>query len=643
MPLPEYDENTLNHLRRYADIALTAMENGADSPWQKDGKRNWAELGQVALALASLPAQDQEDYRIRLEALVDQFPEPHRAIPAMLYHASEGMRAATQEAMNGSAPENGWREAIPDEQWEDVRRVLAHSLIRYAQSLPATANSDTAQMVLLHARHADGWGLEDQQILDAIADVHKANGLADDPARMRSMEQVVGDQSFHIEALRYLVMAGSEEATQSAATVPEAPAEIAAGAAPASEEHAETVAEQPAKEAATAVEAVTERPAEDGAATADAAQTMQAAGAEVEDTKADLPKVESPAPVLAENAKEQASPQPTEKAAEAPLFSGNIQEPDLSAAMEGVPVFEPESRNSTTPRPVRPPIIPNVAEIIRREGTAPGFGDIPGATFPQGSPRGFGQGQMPAGGTTTIKMKKQPSNRPGMVESILQHMENRRRDMLPYKAMDREEKSPSWGEKITKLHANHRAKSITKSTFRDMESLQERIGKFQGDAHSVRAQVASDRQFMEAMVKSGADPVMAKERFKQQEDRHWERFFDANPQQRETLAQMENDAVRLDEKSRQTLAELKRMGNDGAPDRERLLAKMEALQEQSTDIPPSQPGGKSIHDLVKESVVRILAFLKRLFGRSTVEAVVVQPAAIQGQQADQASRRRPGI
>lgn len=604
MSLPEYNEETLDHLRRYADIALTAMENGANTPWRSRGEYNWPELGLVALALASLPDADREDFRLRLETLVDQFPEEHRAVPAILYHATEGLRAAVSEASTGAAPDASWREAVQDAQWESVRHVLAHSLIRFAQLLPATAAGDAPQIMLLHARHADGWGLEDQHILNAVLETHALNGMEHGPAQRETLEQLVSNVDLRIDALRYIADMRPEDALEGAPAAEEA-AIIPVG-----------------REAAGQSE-----PNGDSAPTGDDsdAEENAAASREAED---------APEAVAAEAA---AIP-PDGGQKDAPLFAGNVPEADLAAAMEDIPVFlQPDDPAAGRADPTPPPDIPAGQSAPTQDPLAapavPSSANI-GGGFAQTS----GQGQP----TAAIRVRRLPNNRPGMVASILQHLENQRKD----KRSGGDRQAPALLEQIAMIRSRERARKSVKNVLRDMENLQDRIAKFQEDAHAVHNRVADDRKVMERMIGNGADPAMVKEAFKQQEARHWERFFDGNPKQREALAGMENDAVRLDEKSRQALVELSRMGNDGVADRERMLAKMEALQEQSKDIPPSHPGRKSLHDNIQEAVARFVAFLSRLFSRrAAVEIADVRTAAAPSaqQSPNPAPRRHPGV
>lgn len=612
MSLPEYNEETLDHLRRYADIAVTAMENGANTPWRSGGEYNWPELGLVALALASLPDTDREDFRLRLETLVDQFPEEHRDVPAILYHATEGLRAAVSEASTGAAPDGSWREAVQDAQWESVRHVLAHSLIRYAQLLPATAAGDAPQIMLLHARHADGWGLEDRHILGAVLEIRALNGMENGQAQSETLEHLVKDTDLRIDALRYIADMRPEDTHEGAPAAEEA-AFIPVGG-----------------EAAGLPE-----PAGDGSD----AEEIAAAGREAEDAPeavaADQVAVEQ---VAAEPA---ALPQDGEQKNDAPLFAGNVPEADLAAAMEGIPVFlQPDNpaAGRADPTPTQadtPPGQTGQSAPTQDPVAAPAA--PPSANIGGGLAQTGGQGQA----TGAIRVSRLPNHRPGMVASILQHLENRRKD----RQSGRDLQPPALLEQMAMIRSQERARKSVKSVLRDMESLQDRIASFQKSAHAVHDRVAEDRKLMERMIGNGADPAMVKEAFKQQEARHWERFFDGNPKQREALSGMENDAVRLDEKSRQALVELSRMGNDGVADRERMLAKMEALQEQSMDIPPSQPGRKSLHDNIQEAVARFVAFLSRLFSRrATVEIADVRTAAAPSaqQSPNPAPRRHPG-
>lgn len=610
MSLPEYNEETLDHLRRYADIAVTAMENGANTPWRNGGEYNWPELGLVALALASLPDTDREDFRLRLETLVDQFPEEHRDVPAILYHATEGLRAAVSEASTGAAPDGSWREAVQDAQWESVRHVLAHSLIRFAQLLPATAAGDAPQIMLLHARHSDGWGLEDRHILEAVLETRALNGMENGPAQKETLEHLVNDADLRIDALRYIADMRPEDSREGAPAAEEAafiPVDGEAGGQP-----------EPDGESA---------PVGDGP---DAEETA-AAGREAEDA----PEAVAAEPVAAEPA---ALPQDGGQKNDAPLFAGNVPEADLAAAMEGIPVFlQPDDSAAGRADPTPPPDTP-------ADQSAPTQDPLAAPAAPSSANLGGGLAQTGGQGQPTgaIRVGRLPNNRPGMVASILQHLENRRKD----RQSGRDLQPPALLEQMAMIRSQERARKSVKSVLRDMESLQDRIAEFQKSAHTVHDRVAEDRKLMERMIGNGADPAMVKEAFKQQEARHWERFFDGNPKQKEALSGMENDAVRLDEKSRQALVELSRMGNDGVADRERMLAKMEALQEQSKDIPPSQPGRKSLHDNIQEAVARFVAFLSRLFSRraTVVEIAGVRTAAASSaqQSPNPAPRRHPG-
>lgn len=629
--LPDTPELSVQKLRRYADVVVGALEEGKGTPpWGEGGSPQSNESVQASALLARAiqahsPAE-QESLLSRIsEHLNVTGDDPTGA--ETIYHAVQSLNAAASAMRNPDvAPMKTQRmEDIPESLQSAVHRLLAAALIQHVRQLPEDAQVTRQNYLLAFARHGDGWNLSDDELRRAIVGAHQSyfeqpyvQSAADDTlAHVENPEFSMADLRTLVDEPLYVEAFKAEQATE----LEQPPAD----AGPLFGEGPETAAEDSKHDAN----------AQAGSAEAGASDANIPPGAAGADDEYLTPEY-----LDAANEAFMAAGAPAEQPEDPALFHGEVPGPTESEDLDpltGVPVFQGDRASRTSNRQKRNGNA-GTGRAAHRENAATaqpdaGFGQQPQRPFQQ-SPE-YNQQGIPLdqsaqrrSGTTIIKQGG------GMLRGMADIV-----TALRNKSGKRAGGNPSFADQVRAIHADRAAseperlaakaaKSLFTSASRQLDTLNNQSQAFMLHPASAatRYQIREAEKQMHQAIKDGADPVQQKARFEEAKSRYWEKFFDANPKYREAVSRMETSADRLPEHLNPAFTALEGMGDRGAAEREQLMAKMNQLQRNSAEVPPSEPGRKTLADRVGAVFAGIKAFFARLFG---IHAVAVSNAGTQ--------------
>ena len=620
--LPDTPELSEQKLRRYADVVVSALEEGkGPPPWNEgDGPQSNESVQASALLARAIQAHSPAEQELLLSRISENLNvtggDPTGA--EAIYHAVQALNAAAAAMRNPDVtPMKDPRlDDIPESLQSAVHRLLAAALIQHVRQLPEDAQVTRQNYLLAFARHGDGWNLSDDELRHAVVGAHRSyfeqpyvQSAADDAlAQVENPEFSMADLRTLVDEPRYVEAFKTERET-----APEATAED-------TEHNAEG-------QTGSGVDA-------DADASSDEMAPPSAAG----------PGDEYLTPEYMDGANEafMAAEQPQDPA----LFHGEVPVSTESQDIDpltGVPVFQGDRASRTRNRQKRSGNA-ETGHAGHRENASTaqldaGFGQQPQRPFPQPPEYdqqgiSLGQSAQGRGGTTIIKqgggmlrgmadivtaIRNRPGKRAGMpsfaeqVRAIHADREAAKPEREAAKAAAREEKT---------------AKSLFTAASRQLDTLNNQSQAFllHPASAATRYQIRETEKQMQQAIKDGADPVQQRARFEEAKSRYWEKFFHANPKYRDAVSRMETSADRLPEHLNPAFTALEGMGDRGAVEREQLIAKMNQLQSSSAEMPPSEPGRKTLGERVSAVFAGIKAFFARLFG---IHAVAVSNAGAQ--------------
>ena len=635
--LPDTPELSEQKLRRYADVVVNALEEGkGPPPWNEgDGPQSNESVQASALLARAIQAHSPAEQELLLSRISENLNVTggDSTGAEAIYHAVQALNAATAAMRNPDVtPMKDPRlDDIPESLQSAVHRLLAAALIQHVRQLPEDAQVTRQNYLLAFARHGDGWNLSDDELRHAVVGAHRSyfeqpyvQSAADDAlAQVENPEFSMADLRTLVDEPRYVEAFKAEQKT-----VPEPPQ---ADAGP-------LFGDGPK---ATAEDAERNANAQAGGAEADASDKNAPPSATGADDEYLTPEY-----LDAANEAFMAAGAPAEQPEDPALFHGEVPGSTASEDLDpltGVPVFQGDRASRTRNRQKRSGNA-GTGRAVHRENASTaqpdaGFGQQPQRPFrqpPEYDQQGIslGQSAQGRGGTTIIKqgggmlrgmadivtaIRNRPGKRAGMpsfaeqVRAIHADREAAKPEREAAKAAAREEKA---------------AKSLFTAASRQLDTLNNQSQAFllHPASAATRYQIREAEKQMQQAIKDGADPVQQKTRFEEAKSRYWEKFFDANPKYREAVSRMETSADRLPEHLNPAFTALEGMGDRGAAEREQLIAKMNQLQRHSAEVPPSEPGRKTLGERVSAVFAGIKAFFARLFG---IHAVAVGNAGAQ--------------
>lgn len=642
--LPDTPELSEQKLRRYAEVVVSALEEGKGTPpWSEgDGPQSNESVHASALLARAIQAHSPAEQELLLSRISENLNvtggDPTGA--EAIYHTVQALNAAASAMRNPDvAPMKTQRmEDIPESQQSAVHRLLAAALIQHVRQLPEDAQVTRQNYLLAFARHGDGWNLSDDELRHAIVGAHRSyfeqpyvqNATDSTLAQVENPEFSMADLRILVDEPRYVEAFKAERATE--LEQPQADARRAADAGPLFGEGPE----------ATAEDAEHNANAQTGSAEADASdKNAPPSAAEAGD------EYLTPEYLDAANEAFMAADAPNEQPEDPALFHGEVPGPTESEDLDpltGVPVFQGDRASRTRNRQKRSGNA-GTGRAAHRENAATaqpdaGFGQQPQRPFqqpPEYNQQGFplGQSAQGRGGTTIIKqgggmlrgmadivtaLRNRPGKRAGATPSFA--------DQVRAIHADREAAKPEREAAKAAAREEKAAKSLFTAASRQLDTLNNQSQAFllHPASAATRYQIREAEKQMQQAIKDGADPVQQKTRFEEAKSRYWEKFFDANPKYREAVSRMETSADRLPEHLNPAFTALEGMGDRGAAEREQLIAKINQLQRNSAEVPPSEPGRKTLGERVSAVFAGIKAFFARLFG---IHAVAVSNAGAQ--------------
>ncbi|MCR2831149.1 hypothetical protein NR402_12770 [Acidithiobacillus ferrooxidans] len=641
--LPDTTELNEQKLRRYADVVVSALEEGKGTPpWDEgDGPQSNESVQASALLARAIQAHSPAEQELLLSRISENLNvtggDPTGA--ESIYHTVQALNAAASAMRNPNvAPIKDPRlNDIPEHQQPMVQRLLAAALIQHVRQLPEDAQVTRQNYLLAFARHGDGWNLSDDDLRRAIVGAHRSyfeqpyvqSATDSTLAPVENPEFSMADLRTLVDEPRYVEAFRTEQAV-----VPnpqEADARDAADAGQPLGEEPETTAEGPDQNA-----------------------KAQAGGAEPGDQDEKTPpsatgpgdEYLTPEYLDAANEAFMTAGADDEQPEDPALFHGEVPGPTESEDLDpltGVPVFQGDRASRTRNRQKRSGN-GGTGRAAHRENAAtaqPGaeLGQQPQRPFqqpPEYDQQGIPLGQSaPGRGGTTI-VKQGGGMLRGMAD-IITAIRNRPGKRSPQPSFadqvrafhaDREAAKPEREAAKAAAREDKAAKSLFTAASRQLDTLNNQSQAFllHPASAATRYQIREAEKLMQQAIKDGADPVQQKTRFEEAKSRYWEKFFDANPKYREAVGRMEASADRLPEHLNPAFTALEGMGDRGVVEREQLIAKMNQLQRNSAEVPPSEPGRKTLGERVSAVFAGIKAFFARLFG---IHAVVVSNAGAQ--------------
>ncbi|MBN6740386.1 hypothetical protein JKG47_07545 [Acidithiobacillus sp. MC6.1] len=618
--LPDTPELSEQKLRRYADVVVSAIEAGKGTPpWSEgDGPQSNARVQASALLARAIQAHSPAEQELLLSRISENLQvtgdDPTGA--AAIYHTIQALNAAASAMRNPdvSPIKDPRLNDIPESLQSAVHRLLAAALIQHVRQLPEDAQVTRQNYLLAFARHRDGWNLSDDALRGAVIGAHRSYfeqpyvQSADDSAlaQVENPEFSMADLRTLVDESRYVAVFMDAQAI------------------------------------------VTTPPQADEGPDPDA--KAQAGGAEPGGQDEKVPPI-APGPgdeyltpeyLDAANEAFMAAGESAGQPEDPALFHGEVPastESEDTDPLTGVPVFQGD-RASRTRRQKRSGNNGTGREAHRESATAAlpdaGFGQQPQSQRPQPpepvqQPIAPGQGK---GGNTYIK---QGGGMLRGVADIVTAIRNKsgKRSLAPSFAdqvraihADREAAKPEREAEKAAAREERATNALFTAAGRQLDTLNNQSQAFllHPASAATRYQIREAEKLMQQAIKDGADPVQQKTRFEEAKSRYWEKFFDANPKYREAVGRMEASADRLPEHLNPAFTALEGMGDRGAVEREQLMAKMNQLQRNSAEIPPSEPGRKTLGDRIGAVFAGIKAFFARLFG---IHAVVVTGANAQ--------------
>ena len=642
--LPDTPELSEQKLRRYADVVVRALEEGKGTPpWgEGDGPQSSESVQASAVLARAIQAHSPAEQDLLLSRISENLNvtggDPTGA--EAIYHTVQALNAAASAMRNPdvSPIKDPRLDDIPESLQSAVHRLLAAALIQHVRQLPEDAQVTRQNYLLAFARHGDGWNLSDDDLRRAIVGAHRSyferpyvqNATDSTLAQVENPEFSMADLRTLVDEPRYVEAFKTEQAV--VPNPPEADTRHAAGAGQPLGDEPETTAEGPDQDA-----------------------KAQASGAEPGDQDEKTPpsatgpgdEYLTPEYLDAANEAFMAAGAPAEQPEDPALFHGEVPGPTESEDLDpltGVPVFQGDRASRTRNRQKRSGNAGTGRAAHRENATTAqpdaGFGQQPQRPFQQppeydqqGIP--FGQSAQGRGGTTIIKqgggmlrgmadivtaLRNRPGKRVGVMPSFA--------DQVRAIHADREAAKPEREAAKAAAREEKAAKSLFTAASRQLDTLNNQSQAFllHPASAATRYQIREAEKLMQQAIKDGADPVQQKTRFEEAKSRYWEKFFDANPKYREAVSRMEANADRLPEHLKPAFTALEGMGDRGVVEREQLIAKMNQLQRNSAEVPPSEPGRKTLGERVSAVFAGIKAFFARLFG---IHAVVVSNAGAQ--------------
>ena len=635
--LPDTPELSEQKLRRYADVVVSALEEGKGTPpWgEGNGPQSNESVQASALLARAIQAHSPAEQELLLSRISENLNvtggDPTGA--ESIYHTVQALNAAASAMRNPNVTpiKDPRLDDIPERQQPMVHRLLAAALIQHVRQLPEDAQVTRQNYLLAFARHGDGWNLSDDELRHAVVGAHRTyfeqpyvQSAADDTlAQVANPEFSMADLRTLVDEARYVEAFKAELATE--LEPPPADAGPLFGAGP----------------EATAEDAEHNANAQTGGAEADASdKNAPPSAAEAGD------EYLTPEYLDAANEAFMGAGAPADQPQDPALFHGEVpgtaESEDLDP-LTGVPVFQGDRASRTRNRQRRSGNT-GTGRAVHRENAGnaqpdAGFGQPPQRPFqqpPEYDQQGISLGQSaPGRGGTTI-IKQGGGMLRGMAD-IIAAIRNRPGKRSP---------QPSFADQVRAIHADREAakpereaakaaaredkaaKSLFTAASRQLDTLNNQSQAFllHPASAATRYQIREAEKLMQQAIKDGADPVQQKTRFEEAKSRYWEKFFDANPKYREAVSRMEASADRLPEHLNPAFTALEGMGDRGAAEREQLIAKMNQLQRNSAEVPPSEPGRKTLGERVSAVFAGIKAFFARLFG---IHAVAVSNAGAQ--------------
>ena len=605
--LPDTPEISEQKLRRYADVVVSALEEGKGAPpWSEgDGPQSNESVQASALLARAIQAHSLEEQDLLLSRISESFNatggDPAGA--ESVYHAVQALNAAASAMRHPDVtPMKDPRlDDIPESLQPAVHRLLAAALIQHVRQLPDDAQVTRQNYLLAFARHGDGWNLSDDDLRLAVVGAHRSyfeqpyvQSAADGTlAQVENPEFSMADLRILVDESRYAQAFGVDP---------------------------------------TPVDAQHAADAQTGSAETDAPDEKAPPGARQADDEYLTPEY-----LDAANEAFESAGAPEDQPQDPALFHGEVpvstESEDLDP-LTGVPVFRGDRTSRTRNRQKRGGNAgAGRADHPENTGTAPpdaGLGKPTQRPFPQPQDedqRGIapGRGAQGKGGDTYyIKQGGGGMLRglAGIVTAPLRNWPGKRTGV-----------TPSFADQVRAVHADREAaqpereaakaaKSLFTAAGRQLDTLNNQSQAFllHPASAATRYQIREAEKQMRQAIQDGADPVQQKIRFEETKSGYWEKFFDANPKYREAVGRMETRADRLPEHLNPAFTALEGMGDRGAVEREQLIAKMNQLQRNSADIPPSEPGRKTLGERVGAVFAGIKAFFARLFGIHAVAA-----------------------
>jgi hypothetical protein len=642
--LPDTPELSEQKLRRYADVVVSALEEGKGTPpWgEGDGPQSNESVQASALLARAIQAHSPAEQELLLSRISENLNvtggDPAGA--ESIYHTVQSLKAAASAMRNPDvAPmKTPQMEDIPENLQSAVHRLLAAALIQHVRELPEDAQVTRQNYLLAFARHGDGWNLSDDELRNAIVGAHRSyfeqpyvQSVTDSTlAQVENPEFSMANLRTLVDEPRYVEAFKAEHAV--VPEPPEADARRAPDAGPLFGEGPETAAEDSEHNAN----------AQTGSAEADATDAKAPPSATGPDDEYLTPEYMDDA-----NEAFMAANAPAGQPEDPALFHGEVPGPTESENLDpltGVPVFQGDRASRTRNRQKRSGNAGTGRTVYRENASTAqpdaGFGQQPQRQFrqpPEYDQQGIslGQSAQGRGGNTIIKqgggmlrgmadivtaIRNKPGKRAGVMPSFA--------DQVRAIHADREAAKPEREAAKVAAREEKTAKSLFTAASRQLDTLNNQSQAFllHPASAATRYQIREAEKQMQQAIKDGADPVQQKTRFEEAKSRYWEKFFDANPKYREAVSRMETSADRLPEHLNPAFTALEGMGDRGAAEREQLLAKMSQLQRNSAEVPPSEPGRKTLGDRVSAVFAGIKAFFARLFG---IHAVAVSNAGAQ--------------
>ncbi|MBU2851662.1 MULTISPECIES: hypothetical protein [Acidithiobacillus] len=643
--LPDTPELSEQKLRRYAEVVVSALEDGKGTPpWSEgDGPQSNESVQASALLARAIQAHSPAEQELLLSRISENLNvtggDPTGA--ESIYHTVQALNAAASAMRNPDVTpiKDPRLDDITEHQQPMVHRLLAAALIQHVRQLPEDAQVTRQNYLLAFARHGDGWNLSDDELRHAVVGAHRTyfeqpyvQSAADDTlVQVENPEFSIADLRTLVDEARYAEAFKAELATEP--EPPEADARRSDDTGPLFGKGPEATAGDSERNANAQAGG-----AEPGAQ--DENVPPSATGADDEYL--------TPEYLDAANEAFMGAGAPADQPDDPALFHGEVpgstESEDLDP-LTGVPVFQGDRASRARNRQKRSGNA-GTRRAVHRENASTaqpdaGFGQQPQRPFrqppeydQQGISLGHGvQGKDGNGNTYIIKQKGGGMLR-GMADIVtaIRNRPGKRAGEMPSFAdqvraihADREAAKPEREAAKAAVREEKAAKSLFTAASRQLDTLNNQSQAFllHPASAATRYQIREAEKQMQQAIKDGADPVQQKTRFEEAKSRYWEKFFDANPKYREAVSRMETSADRLPEHLNPAFTALEGMGDRGAAEREQLIAKMNQLQRNSAEVPPSEPGRKTLGERVSAVFAGIKAFFARLFG---IHAVAVSNA-----------------